>query len=430
MMKRIALILSTIIALCCALPAHAQFAEQATYAGASTGSLNAYAITIPNAASAADLLGVQLKFIPNFSNDGPATLTVNSTIGPWNIRKTSPGGPTPLTSGEIVNGQGVVGFWDGTEFLVTSFFNATPVSNVITPQGRITLTSGLPVLTGDVSAATSAYYTPYVGNTIAIYNGTAWTSYQFSELTLSIPSSRLANTIYDSCIFDDSGTLRFVMGPAWSVSTAGSGNRGTGAGTAQLTRVNGILVNAVQISAVNGGSTYTVPAEECTYVGSFFMDGTNGQVSFLSSYGQSRKIGFWNAYNRIPITLQMGDATASWSYSTGTWRESRGQTTNFIAVFSGLAEEQYKLTFDQLAASGGASGTQAVSFGINSTTTPTGLQGTSIVLGSQSIIMHATAILQPSLGINNVNALEYGNTAGSTFYGGSTQMMMTASWRY
>jgi hypothetical protein len=53
----------------------AQFADQSTAAGTSTGSANAYAITINN--YAAHLPLVPLRFIPNFTNNGPATINVS-----------------------------------------------------------------------------------------------------------------------------------------------------------------------------------------------------------------------------------------------------------------------------------------------------------------------------------------------------------------
>jgi len=56
----------------------------------------------------------------------------------------------------------------------------------VPPGGRLTLTSGTPVTTSDVTAATSVYYTPYVGNKISLYNGWEWIFHEFSELSLSL----------------------------------------------------------------------------------------------------------------------------------------------------------------------------------------------------------------------------------------------------
>src|SRR3972149_8078499 len=98
----------------------------------------------------------------------------------------------------------------------------------------------------------------------------------------------------------------------------------------------------------NGSTTYTVAAKRDTYFGSIAMDGTNGQLSALTAYGQSRKFGVWNAYNRKPIVLLVGDATASWAYTTATIRQSRADATNTGAVFMGLPEETVTVDFSPI----------------------------------------------------------------------------------
>src|SRR6185436_9706895 len=49
--------------------------------------------------------------------------------------------------------------------------NATTVIRTDVCDGRLTLTSGTPVTTGDVTAATTLYFTPNGGNQIALYTG-------------------------------------------------------------------------------------------------------------------------------------------------------------------------------------------------------------------------------------------------------------------
>lgn len=41
-------------------------------------------------------------------------------------------------------------------------------------NGRLTLTTGTPITTSDVTASTSVYFTPYKGNRIALFNGCSW----------------------------------------------------------------------------------------------------------------------------------------------------------------------------------------------------------------------------------------------------------------
>ena len=164
-----------------------------------------------------------------------------------------------------------------------------------------------------------------------------------------------------------------------------------------------------RLSAITDRNTYTVPALQCTYVGSIFTDATAGQVSAYRTWGQSRKFGVWNAYNRVPIILQAGDPTASWTYGTATIRESNGSTANTLTVFTGLPEEWAALTFNQKLESAGANGvTISVGIGLNSTTAYTGTIGT---IGSPTSVLSITSVeatysLAPIIGINVINSLK------------------------
>lgn len=296
---------------------------------------------------------------------------------------------------------------------------------VTPPQGYLTLTSGTPVIASDVSAGTAVYYTPFVGNGIPIWNGSAFEMEPFSELTLTLSASHLASSIYDVFVFfDDNGDMRIGTGPAWNVVTAGGGSRGAGAGTTELERANGIWANKVSITARNGSTTYTVAPRYGAFVGSLFMDGTNGQITCHRSWGASRKWGVSNAYNRQPVILKAGDSTASWTYTTDTLRPSRDQTTNSLTVFQCLPEELYDLKFQQ---KGGVSTTQRIGIGFNSTTAASGYSFDANVNGLFPLI--AEYIAPPSIGINTVTALEAGTGGASTFYGTEAKMVLYARWR-
>jgi hypothetical protein len=322
---------------------------------------------------------------------------------------------------------------------------STPVSS---PQGRLTLTSATPVLAADVSAGTSVYYTPFVGNLIPIFNGSVFVPQTFSELTLTLAAQHLASSIYDIFVWSDSGTLRLGTGPAWATVTAGSGARGTGAGTTQLTKLLGYYVNTVSMTVRNGGTTYTVDANKGTYVGSMYMDGTNGQVSCHVTYGQSRKWAIWNAYNRKPIILLMGDTTASWNYTTNTIRQSRATAGNTVAVFTGLPEESVKIEFRQKVLGGSVNAatstnvTWEIGLGLNSTTAYTGQVGSagastngaaSTVSVNLTNTAHASHVMVPTIGLNNINSLERttsntGSSVSVNYQGGDDDMLLIAEW--
>ena len=85
-------------------------------------------------------------------------------------------------------------------------------------DGRLTLTSGSPVTTADVTAATTLYYTPYTGNSISLFDGTStWTVRTFSELSLSL-SGYTANTNYDIYAFWN-GSAVALESQTWGTDT-------------------------------------------------------------------------------------------------------------------------------------------------------------------------------------------------------------------
>lgn len=319
------------------------------------------------------------------------------------------------------------------------------------PQGYLTPSSTTTIITGDAVAATSIYYTPYQGSWAAINNGSAIIPYRFSQMQLTLSVSQAANNIYDVFLCYNGGTPVIGTGPSWAAGTggsitAGSCARGTGVGGAAISRdsVSGLWTNTASMSVIyntgSGNNTITVPAGQGIYLGSIYIDATAGQVSCYRSWGGGnsggsggtpRKWGVWNAYNRVPITLQAGDATSEWSYGTATIRPSNGNTANSLTVFSGLAEEVYNLQFTQaIAASSSSERSMVFGIGWNSTTAFSGL---AVNVVSESLCaFQAFAKYQaaPALGIQTVTSLEEGQGVGSFDINGTqTNMVLTGTWR-
>ena len=387
---------------------------------------------------------------PVYSSDYSARAKLQSGSG-------SPNGVVAGTAGSASIGADT--YWDTTNNILyvctqtgtsstavwTAVNSATAASVVPAPVGYLTLTSGTPVISGDVVGTATVYYTPYLGNIVPIYNGTSFNSTVFSELSLSI-SSLAASTIYDIFVFNNSGALTLATGPAWATSTAGAGARGTGAGTTQLTRLNGIWVNNVSMTGKNGATTYTIPANQGTYLGSIFVDTTPGQVTCHRSYGQSRKWGIWNAYNRQPVVMECGDGTSSWVHvTTASPAPSDGTQANSLTTFTGLPEETISLAFTQNStASATATGSTVNAIwqhgiGWNSSSSFSGLvanfqariDGSSISMVS-SQTAPSTYVAPIGIGINVASCLESALTltnAQVTFFGGISHMLMTSSYK-
>lgn len=183
--------------------------------------------------------------------------------------------------------------------------NAQPVCN-----GRLTLTSGTAVTTSDVTAATTVYFTPFGGNTIDLYDGSAnWNRYTFSELSVAVPATTV--TMYDVFVYNNAGTLT-LDATAWTNDTT----RATA-----LTTQNGVLVKS--------GATGR------RYLGSFRTTGVSGQTE-----DSAAKRYVWNYYNRRLRPMRAVDTTNSWTYTTNSYRQANASTANQLDMVVGVSEDQ------------------------------------------------------------------------------------------
>lgn len=284
----------------------------------------------------------------------------------------SPNGAVAGTAGSGTTSADV--YWDYTNAIlyictttgtsstaVWTALNAGSASAIVPePQGRLSLTVATPVTTSDVTGATAIYYVPSRGSLIPIYNGSSFTPTTFAELTLSLVAAHAANTLYDIFVFNNSGVPVVVTGPAWPSDVA----RGTGAGTTELTRVGGIPVNAVSMTGRNGSTTYSIGANQATYVGTFRTTGSTGTTedSFTKRL-------LWNCYDRRARPMAKNDATATWVYSTATFRQANGSTANELAFVIGLSEDKVQcLANGQVTNNNANANVCYVGIGLDSTT--------------------------------------------------------------
>jgi len=139
---------------------------------------------------------------------------------------------------------------------------AANIKNRYAPQGYLTPTAGIPIILADAVAATSVIYEMFVGNLVPTIQNGVITMRAFAPFTLTLNNpNHAAATLYDVFLWDIAGAITIGTGPAWANSGAGTSSRGTGAGTTELVRTNGLWVNAVSMTTRNGASTFTVGAE-------------------------------------------------------------------------------------------------------------------------------------------------------------------------
>lgn len=288
---------------------------------------------------------------------------------------------------------------------------------MVTPGGRITLSSATPVMTSDVSNSTSIYYTPYVHDKIQIYDGTNWTVTTFTELTNTTtdntknPAAVGANSNYDLFVWNDSGTLRLGRGPAWTSDTA----RGTGAGTTELERVNGIWVNKIAIT--NGPA-----AQRGTYVGTVRSDASSTidwELGGTALTGDPIFLLVWNMYNRVAVRGESCDSTDSWTYGTAAWRSTNNSTNNRASFVRGMNEDSVTARIAMRCLSSTSGDTAYAGIALDTTNTNSGLSasGTGGTSVSSSLVALYSGI--PGLGFHYLQGTEYNNAgaANVTFYG-------------
>jgi hypothetical protein len=168
-------------------------------------------------------------------------------------------------------------------------------------EGRLTLTSGTPVTTADVTGATSIFFTPYKGNRITLWDGAKFVVDQFTEITIAL-GTLTSGLPYDLFAFDTAGVVAFDAPLAWTSNTA----RATA-----LAWSNGMLIKS-------GDATRR-------YVGTFYTTGTT-----TTEDSQLRRF-VWNMENRVKRFMNVTETTTSWSVNqNGTWRQANGNTANKI----------------------------------------------------------------------------------------------------
>jgi hypothetical protein len=183
---------------------------------AAGGSANAYTGTLSPAVSTLTA-GFAVAMLANHDNTGAATLDLNST-GAVAIKKTD--GATDLESGDVRDGQVYLLVHDGTYWQVVGGGGGggTQTVNPATCDARLTLTSGVPVTTADVTGASTVYLTPYRGCLVSLYDGSAWAYHTLTEKSLAL-SGLTSGKNYDVFMHDASGTLTLTLSSAWTNDT-------------------------------------------------------------------------------------------------------------------------------------------------------------------------------------------------------------------
>ncbi len=286
-----------------------------------------------------------------------------------------------------------VGHADSTTTLILPDSNprlpAPYVDNSIV-HGRLTLTTAVPVTVTDVTGATSAFFAPYGGNTIALYDGTNWNLRTFAQITISLVGFT-ASKPYDIFAFDNAGVVT-IETLVWTSTTA----RATA-----LTLQDGVLSKTGVLTR--------------RYIGTIYVNASGGQSddSLVHRY-------VFNYYNRVPRSLQRTETTTSWNYTTATFHQANASATNQVEIMNGFAEGAINLDLTVTASNGtaGASGLVMIA-AIGEDVTNAAASGSTFTQVSAPAANYQATLTAnlskvPALGYHFYTWLEYSTATGTT----------------
>lgn len=268
-------------------------------------------------------------------------------------------------------------------------------------QGRLTLTTGVPVTTTDVTAATTVYWCPMNGNAISGYNGSSWTTIQSPQVSLAL-TGLTASTNYDIFGVVAAGALT-LNAVAWT--------NGTTRATA-ITQQDGVDVKTGALTNLLLGTLRIVATGQT-------------EDSLVKRYLSNR-------YNDVSRPMLVNDPAATGTQSVGTaWRQANSNTANQLDYVVCVARPVQAVVCGEMVyvPSGASSVTGASSVGIGIDTVPSATLSflqtpANVSLMNNGFPSFAYYSGVPGIGRHTILWIEYVQTVTAT--GGTA----TATWIY
>jgi hypothetical protein len=272
--------------------------------------------------------------------------------------------------------------------------NPSMLADVIFQDFRLTLTTGTPVTTADVTGATTIYCTPYVGNSISLYNGADWYTFTSSEFSIAL-GTLTSGRPYDVFCYDNAGVPTLEL-TSWTNDTT----RATA-----LAYQDGVLVKS-------GTATRR-------YLGTFYTTSTT------QTEDSKTKRYLWNYYNRIVRQMLVTDAAASWTYTTAAYRQANASTANQLNFVIGVLEDAVTAGINVSVALTSSNAMAIVSIGVDSIVGPVALTGSAATSGVGGFFDCASAryIGYPGVGRHFLAWLEWSTAAGVTTWNGTSSTL-------
>jgi len=290
------------------------------------------------------------------------------------------------------------------------------------PNCRLTLSSGVPVLSSAVNSSAGVILTPYNGNAAPQWNGSAWSSAVFPEIsqalsdTINSPAAAIANSLYNVYLWYKAGVATLSRGPVVTNPSL------------SLTRVNGFLVNTLAITngpAAGYGLYVGTIATDVSGLGVTFNPtpaaASGGPTTGAGGVNPGAWIGLWNTFNRVSVGASAQDSKASWNGVGGSsWAASDASTKNRITYVAGNAYDSVTASFVGYV-TGISTSVVVAAFGIGVDSVSVqsgdaGLAGADAQNGASSGNRGSYTGI-PGVGQHYLQALELTSATNSTIYG-------------
>ena len=237
--------------------------------------------------------------------NGPLSSTIIDDLSGANLTSLAAGNISSGTVGTARLGSGTASsstFLRGDSSWV-AVASKTPHVN----EGRLTLTSGTAVTTADVTGAGTLYFALDKGDQIALYDGSStWETVVFSEMSIALSGGTASRP--NDIFLDYNGGSPALAILAWTNDTS----RATA-----LVKQNGVWVKT--------GDT------QQRYLGTVYLDGSQ------QCEDSNAKRHCWNLENQRIRPLKRVETTDSWTYTTASYRQANGSTSNQVEVVLGIA---------------------------------------------------------------------------------------------
>ncbi len=220
------------------------------------------------------------------------------------------------TSASEASGRRLIGqfYWDGSRIApgsvqcLASQYLEDVLGRVYPPvfQGRLSLSSGTPVTSSDVTSAGTVYLTPYSGDLVELYvAGRGWRPFELSEVSVSL-SGVVTGKNVDLFLYHDGSSLALEKA-VW---------------TSDSVRASALaLQNGRQIKSGDASRLYV---------------GTCRTAGLGVTEDSAEKRWLWNAFNQVPRYLFKGEDAAAYAYTGATWRAANNDSGNRLDILCGL----------------------------------------------------------------------------------------------